>query len=298
MSRPPGAPRPKRPCPALWFLLPAVALVSLFYVYPAVETVRLSFYEWNLLSSRRAFVALDNYLALFSDPRFLHAYRNALIWIILFPLLSAACGLFLALLLEDMAQAGGWLRTAFILPLTVSYTAGGLLWVYLYNPEFGALGALLRALGLKNPGWLSDPHLVNVSLILSAVWLWSGFAFLVFRAGLATIPGELIEAAQLDGASWGRRLLHVILPLLKGPAAVVLGMSLLYALKVFDLVFAMTRGGPGTASEVPALLLWRQAFEFGEGGKATANAVLLSLLALGTAWLAARLFSEEGRRAT
>lgn len=263
-------------------------------------TILLSFFKWNLLSSKKVFIGFGNYQALFESSRFLNAYKNALIWVVAFPLLSAATGLFLAVALWHLERWANLLRTIFILPMTVSYTAGGILWIYIYNPDFGLLNAILDGLHLSflKQNWLSHPTLANAALVLSAVWLWSGFSFLIFRAGLSSIPEELLEAAALDGAGGLHRFFYVMLPLLKGSLTVVLGMSLLYALKVFDLVFTMTRGGPGIATEVPALLLWRQAFEFQKAGEAMANAVILSLLTLGIAWMVGRWIATSTRKSS
>jgi len=264
------------------FLLPSFALVALFYFYPAFETFRTSFSQWSLLQPEKVFVGFDNYKSLLQDERFWNAYKNLAFWVVLFPVLSVVVGLSLAMIQKSVTRAAGLFRSLLILPMTISYTAGGIVWIFLYNPDFGTLNAILKLMGAGDsvPHWLSDPEIVNYSLIISGLWLWSGFCFLIYRAGLSSIPQDLIEASQVDGARSHQTFFHITLPLLKGPTAVVLGMSLLYALRVFDLVFSMTRGGPGTASEVPALLLWRQTFEFHEAGMAMANAVILSLMTL------------------
>lgn len=276
------------------FLIPSLFLVLSFYIYPAIQTIHYSFAEWSLLEPEKIYVGFKNYIVLFGEARFWNSYKNLALWIVVFPLLSVTVGLSLAMLQKSVTFGSGLFRSCLILPMTISYTAGGIVWIYLYNPDFGTLNELLKLMGVveQAPRWLSDPNLVNFSLILSGLWLWSGFSFLVFRAGLSSVPAELIEASKVDGAKAWQSFFYVTLPLLKGPIMVVLGMSLLYALRVFDLVFSMTRGGPDISSEVPALLLWRQTFEFHEAGKAMANAVILSLVTLGIAIFVGRIITK------
>lgn len=259
------------------FLLPALFLFLLFYAYPAIQTFAGAFFKWDLLSHERQFVWFSNFVSLVHSDRFLHAFKNTILWAVCFPALSLAFGFFISLFFY-FYKPPFFLRILFLLPMAISLTAGGILWTLVYNPDFGFVNTVLDALSLSflKKGWLSDPGVVNYSLIVSGVWLWCGFVVLILSAGLAGISREIIEAARLDGASGITLVYRVIFPLLRNPFVVAAGTSLMTALKMFDLVFTMTRGGPGHSSEVAALLLWRQAFEFGQAGEAAATAVILS----------------------
>jgi ABC-type sugar transport system permease subunit len=203
-------------------------------------------------------------------------------------------------------------RTVFILPMTISLTAAGVIWSFVYNPDssLGVLNALLGAVGLGDSHqWLSDLgaisvgsveiRFVNLSLVVAAFWAFAGFGVITFTAGLTSISQDLVEAAIVDGARARHLVRHVLLPTLRRPLVIVTVVSVIFALRVFDIVYVMTQGGPVQDTEVLALLLWQEAFAFLDtpaGGLATAIAVLLSIVLLAGGYPYLRGLAKGARR--
>jgi ABC-type sugar transport system permease subunit len=295
---------------AYLFVLPAVLVFILFYLWPALNTVLSSLFTWSILAPWQLadpaswqFAGLGNYVEVLTDGRFWNAAFNTAIWLVLFPVIATLLSLVLAIGIWEVARAARVFRTVFVLPMTVSLTAAGVLWVLVFNPDFGVLPAALGAIGLDGAvidlgplhlrlaDWLSNPgtldlgfatvNLVNLSAILPAVWALTGFGVISFTAGLTAISPELIEAARVEGANRFQVARHVIVPQLRGATVIVAVVFVIYALRTFDVVWVTTQGGPGTDSEVVAILLWREALAFFDSpsaGQATAIAVLLSIV--------------------
>jgi raffinose/stachyose/melibiose transport system permease protein len=291
-------------------IAPLLAIFAGFYLWPALVTVLSSFFEWGLLRpwspvepDRWDFVGLANYSDTLSDPSFWNAALNTAIWLVVFPLLVAAFSLLVSILIWNVSRGGTVFRTMFVLPMTISLAAAGVIWSFVYNPDpqIGMLNALLDKLGLLGadwrlgplelrPGaWLSDPgvlrlgvadiRLANLALIVPAFWVFTGFGVITLTAGLTAVPYELVEAARVDGANAWQVARRVLVPALRGPLVVVVVVSVIFALRTFDIVYVMTEGGPAQDTMVLALLLWQQAFAFldtPQAGLATAVAVLLS----------------------
>lgn len=290
------------------FVLPAMLVFALFYLWPAINTVLSSLFTWSLLAPWQLadpdtwrFAGIANYVDVLTDGRFWNAALNTGVWLVLFPILATFLSLALAIGIWEIGRAARAFRTIFVLPMTVSLTAAGVLWVLVYNPDFGVLPGVLRAVGLEGAlidigpvhlrlsGWLSDPgtldlgfatvDLVNLSAIMPAVWALTGFGVISFTAGLTAISPELIEAARVEGANRVQVARHVVVPQLRPAMVIVAVVFVIYALRTFDVVWVTTQGGPGTDSEVVAILLWREALAFFDSpsaGQATAIAVLLS----------------------
>lgn len=294
---------------AYLFVLPALLVFALFYLWPAINTIVSSFFTWGILSpwqladpSTWRFAGLGNYTDVLTDGRFWNAALNTAIWLVLFPIIATLLSLVLALLVWEVGHAARAFRTVFVLPMTVSLTAAGVLWVLVFNPDFGVLPALLGIVGLDGAvldagplhlrlaDWLSNPgtldlgfatiNLVNLSAIMPAVWALTGFGVISFTAGLTSISPELIEAGRVEGANRFQVARHIVVPQLRGAMIIVAVVFVIYALRTFDVVWVTTQGGPGTDSEVVAILLWREALAFFDSpsaGQATAIAVLLSV---------------------
>lgn len=293
---------------AYLFVLPAALVFALFYLWPALNTIVSSLFTWSILApwqladpSTWRFAGLDNYVEVLSDGRFWNAALNTAIWLVLFPLIATLLSLAIAIAIWEVGRGSRLFRTVFVLPMTVSLTAAGVLWVLVFNPDFGVLPATLGAVGLDGANfdlgplhlhlgdWLSNPgslelgfatvNLVNLSAILPAVWALTGFGVISFTAGLTAISPELIEAARVEGANRFQVARHIVVPQLRGATVIVAVVFVIYALRTFDVVWVTTQGGPGTDSEVVAILLWREALAFFDSpsaGQATAIAVLLS----------------------
>lgn len=313
---------------AYLFVLPAAVVFALFYLYPALNTLLSSLFRWGVLAPWQPFdpatwrfVGLDNYVAVLTDGRFWNATLNTAAWLILFPLVATAFSLIVAILIWQASVGQRLFRSIFVMPMTVSLTAAGVLWSLVYNPDFGVMTAVSRAIGLDgaelNLGplhlrfadWLSNPgtldlgfaqlSLVNLAVIAPAFWALTGFGVISFTAGLSSLQQELVEAARVEGASALQVVRHVIIPSLRGVMIIVGIVFIIYALRTFDVVWVTTRGGPGTDTEVVAVLLWREALEFFDSpsaGQATAIAFLLSaVMVIGAYPYLRSLLRESGR---
>jgi multiple sugar transport system permease protein len=308
------------------FVLPLFAVFVGFYLWPALNTVASSLFSWGLLnpwelqaSGEWDFVGLDNYGELLGSERFWNSVVNTSVWLVVFPLLIVGVSLAVSVLIWFTRLGRVAFRTAFVLPMTISLAAAGVIWSFVYNPDFGVLSAIVETVGLdgsvdagfirfEGGNWLSDPgvidlgfaevRLINLSLIVAGFWAFTGFGVITFTAGLTTMSQDLIDAATVDGARPRQIVRYVIIPQLRGPLVVVGVISVIFALRTFDIVWVMTRGGPAQDSEVLAVLLWKQAFAFldsPEAGLATAVAVLLSALLVVLAYPVLRSLRQERR---
>jgi ABC-type sugar transport system permease subunit len=301
------------------FVLPLAAIFAAFYLWPAASTIASSFFRWGLLNPWRAtrpndwdFVALHNYAATLTDHDFWNAAVNTAIWLVVFPLLVTGFSLAISILIWWAGRGSVLFRTVFILPMTISLTAAGVIWTFVYNPDadLGVLNAVLGAVGLGGSHqWLSDLggvgigsiqiRFVNLSLVVAAFWAFAGFGVITFTAGLTSISQDLVEAAIVDGARPRHVARYVLLPALRRPLVIVAVVSVIFALRIFDVVYVMTQGGPAQDTEVLALLLWQEAFAFLDtpaGGLATAIAVLLSIVLLAGGYPYLRGLAKGARR--
>ena len=258
------------------FVAPALLLYTAFVIYPMVNAGWISLHRWDGLSDMR-WIGLRNYGFAFRDAVFWQAMRNTLIYAIGVTVAKNVIALAVALLLNRALRGQAFFRTASFAPVVLSFVVVGILWSWIFDPTFGLLNALLRALGLEVliTGWLSDPSVALWSVMAVDVWKWTGYHVVLYLAGLQTIPIELIEAARLEGRRW-QILVHVILPLLLPVIAFSVMLSLVGAfVSNYDLVFVMTQGGPLHATEVALTWITTTAFRFNNFGKATAMSMLL-----------------------
>jgi ABC-type sugar transport system permease subunit len=263
------------------FLALPVALFVIFYVYPICSTVYISLHAWNGVSRTMRFIGLENYRLLLAQPRFQHALGNNISWLVFMLLGPTSLGLLLAAVLDRGLRGETVFRIIFFLPFTIPAVAVAAIWRFVYEPSHGLLTTALTKLGLGAlaQNWLGDPHVVNYALMGSVLWWTTGFAFLVFFAGLRTIPMEFIEAARIEGATPWRVFWKISFPLLWPSTIVVLGIAAIDAMRLFDIVWATTNGGPAYASEVLATQMYDVAFGRFEMGRACAISVCLLLIA-------------------
>jgi ABC-type sugar transport system permease subunit len=260
--------------------LPLVLFVS-FYIIPIVSTFYLSLHNWDGVSKTMRFIGLQNYSGLLFEPRFYHALMNNIAWLVFMLIAPTGLGLALAAILDRGLKGEGLFRIVFFLPFTIPAVAVAAIWRWVYEPTNGLLTTLLGTIGLGGiaQNWLGDPHVVNFALMGAVLWWTTGFAFLVFFSGLRNIPVECIEAARIEGATHWQVFWKVSFPLLWPSTIIVLGMSAIDAMRLFDIVWAMTNGGPAHASEVLATQMYDVAFGRFEMGRASAIAVYLLLIA-------------------
>jgi ABC-type sugar transport system permease subunit len=276
------------------YVLPAFLFFVPFVLLPFLHTAGLSFYEWDGLT-QAAFAGLDNYREALGSPLVRAAFAHALVLIVFFGVLPVLLALPLAVSSSQSNVPGGnALRTLIFLPQAISTVVVGVSWSWILALD-GPLNAGLRALGLEGAvmDWLGDFTWALPSLGMVGAWTLLGLCVALLFAGLQQIPASLYDAAAVDGAGRWRAFLAVTLPGLKGPLAVALTVTVVSALRAFDLVFVTTRGGPGTETVVPGILIYRRAFEDGRLGSAAAIAVILSVVVFAATWLINRIADRK-----
>jgi len=267
-----------------WFyLLPGLVIYLVFIFVPILSTIRNSFYNWNGFSSTREFIQWDNYAALMNDPQFFKALGNNFIFIFFYSIVPIMIGLMLATLLGRKPLRGmTFFRSGLFLPQILSMVVVGVTWRWIFNPTFGLLNTALRALGLDSltRAWLGDFQSALPAVGAVGTWVMYGFCMVLFLAGMQRIPEEQFEAAELDGANGFHQFLHITLPSLSAEMGVALITTVIAALRVFDLVYVTTRGGPGDATLVTGFLVYRSAFQQNQLGYASAIATIMMILIL------------------
>jgi len=262
---------------------PAALFFSIYVLYPIVHTCALSLYSWNTFEPAKRFVGLENYTRLLTDEHFHTSLRNNLLFVVLSVIGQLPLALLLAVLVGSAGRLHRFLRTLFFAPFIVPIVAVGLIWTAIYSPTFGALNALLVhiAPALENHSWLSDPPwAVIYAIIFVSCWRFTGFHMMVLLAGLQAIPDELYEAARIDGAGSWQVFRGVTLPLMRRMIAVDALLIAVGSVKIFDLNWVMTQGGPNHASEVLATYMYTCGFGNDRMGYAAAIATVMLLLTL------------------
>ncbi|QBI20612.1 sugar ABC transporter permease [Egibacter rhizosphaerae] len=265
----------------IMFLAPAALVYVVFVVWPILNSFYFSTLEWDGISEP-VFVGLQNFREIIGDSVAWLSLRNNIVVVLASLAFQLPIGLALALLLISPIRGTRVLRTVFFLPLLMSTVAIGILWSTMYNPTFGVVNRALEAVGLGalTQPWLGQPSTALPALIVVICWQFIPFYMILYRAGLTAIPEEVNEAAAVDGAKPWSRIRYVTLPLLKGTTRTAVLLAVIGSLKYFDLIYIMTGGGPGRATEVLATYMYGQAFTRGNMGYGSAIAVVLFVLAM------------------
>ncbi|MFC4452549.1 sugar ABC transporter permease [Deinococcus sonorensis] len=280
------------------FLLPALLTLVVFLVYPLLSSFRLSLLNWNGLGNTARFVGLQNWADLLHDRVFLTAIRNNGVLAGLSILVQIPLGLVLAFLLDRAGRASRALKVLYFLPLLMSSVAIGTVFRSIYDPNFGPLNSVLRALHLDvlAQDWLGDPRLSLIAVIAVVCWQNVPFYMLLFLAGLSSMPAELREAATLDGATEPVIFWRITLPFLQGTIRSAMVLSLIGSLRYFDLVYVMTGGGPSNSSEVMATYMYRtvfSSFNIGYGAAISSAMFIIVAVVAGLTLRATRRFETE-----
>ena len=279
---------------AYLFLLPAYLLMLVFLAYPLVRSLLLSMYEWNGIN-RPEFVGLENFRRIITeDDTFYQALKNNVIFSVLTTGGTVILGFLLALSIERRVRGWNLFKVIYFLPVMMSSTVVGLLWGRLFDPTYGPINALARSLGWANPPvWLGSPGVALYAIIVVTIWQYAGFPMIMFLSAIENIPLDINDAATLDGVTWWQRALRVTLPLVMHVVLVMVMVQLIFSFKVFDIIWAMTSGGPGGATTVLGIYLYRSAFEFTEFGYGSAVAVLMFIIIFVMSTVYLRLFRPD-----
>ena len=263
------------------FPLPAIVFIGLLMVFPILYTLYLSFTNWNLTSGMEpTFVGLNSYLRVFSEPRFLHALGRTFSFTVFAVAVEVVLGVAIALVLNRDFFGRGFAKTLLLLPLVATPVAVGIVFNLFYDPTIGLLNFALDALGLPQGRWISSENTVIASLVMVDVWQWTPMITLIVLAGLAGLSEEPVEAARVDGASEWQILRYVTIPMVMPVVLTAMILRLIDALKTFDIIFAMTGGGPGYASETLNIMGFKYSFEYFRMGQSSVILVALFFVVL------------------
>ena len=278
--------------PYLW-VLPALTVYGIFKLYPLVSGLQMSLLRWDGIEEPR-YIGLRNFEKILSDPMTGTVLMNNVHYAVGTVVGKIVLSLLLAILLHQALKGRTFYRTSLFMPVVMSFVVVGVLWSWLFNPQFGLINSFLRGLGLDFlvQDWLGDAAVALNSLILVDIWKWYGFHMVIFLAGLQSIPDELYEAARIDGASVWQQFRHVTLPMLQPVMIVNVTISVMGAFNVFDIPFIMTAGGPANATNVMALHIYIRGFKFYRFGFSAALSYVLLVIVTLVAAIQLRLMTS------
>lgn len=268
---------------AYLFIIPAVVLLAAFLLYPALQTVRYAFTDYNIMRPDRIkFCGLNNFIELFQDKDFWIAVKNTLHFTVLVVPFQTALALALALLISSRRKGVSIFRAAYFSPQVTSMVVVAILWTVLYNsnPSSGLLNALLVNLGMEPCGFLNDPKTAMNSITFMSAWQGAGYQMMIFLAGLQGIPKDQYEAASIDGAGKIKSFLYVTLPGLKNVISYVIMITVIQAMKLFTQPYVMTKGGPQNATRTLVYYVYEQGFQKRNFGYACAVAAVFFVIVI------------------
>ena len=275
------------------FTIPTILFVLGMVLFPIIYTFVLSFHSWRMSANIPwKFVGLDNYVELFSDSRFPNAVLRTFIFALIALAFEIVLGMVIAIYLDRVFFGKNFVKTAFLLPMVATPVAIGMVWKLIYEPNIGILNTIIRNMNGPKIDWLGDSGKALYSLVAVDIWQWTPFVMLIISAGLTSIPLELFEAAMVDGASGIKIVFKVTLPLLRPTIYTAVLLRLIDGLKTFDIIYSMTQGGPGFATETMNILSFRQAFEFLQFGEASATLIIFFVIVMAIAALTIKLKSR------
>ncbi|MDZ7708337.1 MAG: sugar ABC transporter permease [Trueperaceae bacterium] len=277
-------------------LLPALVIVGGVVGYPFLRTLYIGFFDAHLLGGVRGWVGLDNYRQAVASDQFAAALVHTLHFAVLSVSLEVVLGVAVALFLNRSFVGRRLLRALLILPLALPTIVNGIMWRWIYNPEYGALNALMTQSGILNAyrSWLGEPGLAMNMIVLADVWKNFPLVTLLVLAALQTVPVDLHDAARVDGANPWQRFWTITLPGIRPALLVALVLRTVEALKVFDIIYVMTRGGPASSTKTLSFLVYEQAFSFLQVGQAAAYAFLTVAIIMVFVALYIRLIRSQG----
>ncbi|MDT0162801.1 MULTISPECIES: carbohydrate ABC transporter permease [Bacillus] len=259
-------------------IAPSIAIFGLFFIYPILYMIYLSFHDWNFVSPVKDFVGIGNFKALFAEREFIEVMQNTFTYTALTVSLTVAVSLLLALWLNRQGALYGFVQGAIFSPHIISLVSVSMLWMWLMDTDYGLLNWFLNLFGIANVPWLTDPGTSLFSLVIVAVWKGIGFNTLIFIAGLQSIPKDIYEAAELDESNKARTFFKLTLPMLSPTLFFLTIISLIASFQVFETIAIMTQGGPINSTNTFVFYIYEYGFRFFKIGYASAAGVLLLIL--------------------
>ncbi|WLP53370.1 carbohydrate ABC transporter permease [Agrobacterium fabrum] len=270
--------KPARLAPNYWpFVIPALVVISAVIVFPWVFTLWMSVHRWTL-GQEQSFIGFDNYIRLGSDLRFWESLWHTLIYTVLSVVAPLFLGTLAALVFDAQFPLRGFLRGVFVMPMMATPVAIALVWTMMFHPQLGVLNYLLSLIGIGPLEWIYNQSTVIPSLVLVETWQWTPLVMLIVLGGLAAVPREPYESAEIDGANAWQKFRYLTMPMIAPFLMIAVIIRSIDAVKSFDIIYAMTQGGPGTASETINIYLYNTAFSYYDIGYGSAMAVVFFII--------------------
>lgn len=266
-----------------FFLLPALIAYLITIVIPSLYTLFLSFFQWNGVAPQKKFVGLGNYIMLLTkDETFLLALKNNVIWTIASLVIMIGFGLILALILNRSLKGRVFFRSIFYFPFVLSNIVVALIWGWLFNPDMGLINNLLDKIGLDKfqHAWLAEPKTALMAVFVAATWQGVGMPMILFLAGLQSISKEPYEAALIDGAKPYQMFFCLTIPMLSETFVIVFATTMIASMKVYDIIYAMTAGGPANSTQVLSSWMYYQTFKFANVGAGSAISWFMVIISM------------------
>ena len=262
---------------AFMFIAPAFIFFTLFLIVPTISSVYYSFTSWDGINPNVKFIGLANYKEIFTSARFGNALKNTVILTVFISLFENFFALVLALMVDHIRWGKNFFRSAFYIPVLISGIVSGFIWKIMYNYNFGSINSILNSIGLGQfrQDWLGNTSLTLIMIGVVLVWKGAGYYMIIYLASMQSVSTDLIEAAEIDGASAWQRFKSITVPMISGAFTINFTLSLINGLKVFDQINVMTDGGPGFTSETLVYLLYKVGFNEGRQGFGTAVGLML-----------------------
>ncbi len=276
----------------IFIALPLISLIIMMY-YPIIRSFFISFFDWNLLQEP-TFTGIENYKTLFHDEVFRTSLVNTIKWVLIYVPMSVVSSFLLALLLDRKLKGAGFFRTLYYLPVVCPIVVVALLFVWIYNTDYGILNFLLKNLfGIEPVGWITDSRFSLFSIAVMSVWKWAGYNMLIFLAALQGIDENLYEAAAIDGITPWTKLIKIKIPLVMPSIYFVMLTAVIDAFQMFTEIFIMTKGGPGYSTYTVSYYLWSNAFEYSKMGYACAMAAVMFVIIMTVTLVQNRIMNKK-----
>ncbi len=282
---------------AIFFLSPAVIFLLIFSVVPMLYSFVISFFKYNTAMSADTikFIGFDNYISVLTNKQFL----ESAVWTFIFTISSVFLNVVLGMSLAIMLTTKYWdrtskvYRTLFTMPMMIAPIVTATIWKLIFSPVYGVLNGILYSLGYERVNWLAETFTARCALIVVEVWATTPLCMLIFIAALKTVPDEILEAATIDGSNWLQKFRLIVLPLIRNFLALVITMRFMDSIRMFDIVYNLTNGGPGTSTETLASTIYKMAFRYYEVGEGSAGAIIFFILIILFSWIFMKIFGEK-----
>jgi len=278
------------------FNIPTIAILAGVVIIPTIQAIYISFMFYNLkLPHETRFTGLDNYISLIFDPLFWQSLKVTTIFTIISVILIITIGLAFAILLSQNFKGRGILRALMLIPWAITGVMAGILWRWIYNPEYGLLNVFLNSIGIRigSYAWLNEPFTALLCVAIAYAWSFTPTSTILYLGALQSLPLDLYDSAKVDGAGVWQRFYMITLPLLKPTIMVILIITTMFSLKELGLVYAMTQGGPGSETTVIGWLLYTEAFKFLDFGKGGAVGIVLMAITIIISFIYIKLLYRE-----